>query len=245
MEYVLSRPNLIKWIQTMAPRARRIVSICTGAFSLAEAGILDGKRATTHWLRVEEFSRRYPEVIVEADSIFVVDGNIYTSAGITAGMDLALHLVEEDWGPEVALDIARTWLLYVKRPGGQSQFSVLLPKKGTERANISDLQAWIMDHLTTDLSVTALASRLAMSPRHFARVFQKETGVTPAKFVETVRIEAARKWLEESSRPIEIIANECGMGDAERLRRSFIRRLGVNPSDYRRRFERRDESNLH
>ena len=245
MEHVLNRPALIKWVQNMAARARRVVSVCTGAFLLAEAGLLNGKRVTTHWLRADEFAQRYPETIVEPDSIFVNDGNVYTSAGITSGMDLALHLVEQDWGSEVALTIARNWLLYVKRPGGQSQFSALLPTKASERVTISNLQSWIMENLNADLSVAGLAEKLSMSPRHFARVFQKETGVTPAKYVETVRIEAARRWLEESSQSIEIIADECGMGDSERLRRSFIRRLGVNPSDYRRRFELGKQENLH
>lgn len=238
MESVIARPNLISWIKTIASRARRVVSVCTGAFLLGEAGLLDGKRVTTHWRWIDEFSQRYPKAIVEANSIFVNDGKIYTSAGITAGMDLALHLVEQDWGADVALNIARHWLLYVKRPGGQSQFSALLPTKSTERLSIADLQSWIMDNLSADLSVAELAGRLSMSPRNFARVFQNETGGTPAKFVETVRIETARRWLEESSRSIELIATECGMGDTERLRRCFIRRLGVNPSDYRRRFER-------
>ena len=240
MEQAISNPTIIKWIQDMASRARRVVSICTGAFLLGEAGLLRGRRVTTHWRFVDELARRYPEVVVEPDSIFTTDGNLFTSAGITSGMDLALHLVTEDWGAERALLIARDWLLYTKRPGGQSQFSVLLPTKGTERETIAELQSWIIDNLNADLSVSALADRLSMSPRNFARVFQTETGTTPAKFVETVRIEAARRWLEQSSQSIETIADECGMGDSERLRRSFIRRLGVNPSDYRRRFENRN-----
>ena len=221
------------------------MSICTGAFLLAEAGLLNGKRATTHWSRVKEFGQRYPQVTLETDSIFVNDGNIYSSAGITSGMDLALHLVEADWGADVALTIAKNWLLYVKRPGGQSQFSALLPDKACERLTIAELQSWIMENLGADLSVAKLAERVSMSPRHFARVFQSETGVTPAKYVEIVRIEATRRWLEGSSRSIELIADECGLGDSERLRRSFIRRLGVNPSDYRRRFERQKSSNIH
>jgi transcriptional regulator GlxA family with amidase domain len=240
MEPALQRPALIKWIQHMASRARRVVSICTGAFLLGEAGLLQGRRVTTHWRFTEKLAQRYEDVVVEADSIFTSDGNLYTSAGITSGMDLALHLVTEDWGSERALLIARDWLLYTKRPGGQSQFSALLPEKGSERETITGLQSWIMENLDADLSVTALAARLSMSPRHFARVFHSETGSTPAKFVETVRIEAARRWLEQSSQSIESIADECGMGDSERLRRSFIRRLGVNPSDYRRRFENRN-----
>ncbi len=245
MDHVINKPRLVSWIQTMAARARRVVSVCTGAFLLAEAGLLDGRRVTTHWSRAEEFAMRYPELQVEVDSIFVRDGKFFTSAGITAGMDLALHLVEADRGPDVALTIARNWLLYVKRPGGQSQFSALLPTRATERVTITGLQSWIMENLNADLTVKALAEHVSMSPRHFARVFQKETGVTPAKFVETVRIEAARRWLEESSYSMEVIADECGMGDSERLRRSFIRRLGVNPSDYRRRFERNVDQNLY
>ena len=245
MEDTLNRPELINWIQNVARRARRVISICTGAFLLGEAGILKGKRVTTHWRYIEELTLRYPDVVVEPDSLFVTDGNVYTSAGITSGMDLALHLVEEDWGSEAALTIARNWLLYAKRPGGQSQFSALLPKKSSERESIASLQDWIMENLNADLSVATLAARLSMSPRHFARVFQSETGVTPAKYVETVRIEAARRWLEESSWSVETIADECGMRDSERLRRSFIRRLGVNPSDYRRRFEAGRERNVH
>ena len=242
MEAAINSPELIKWIQKTSRRARRVVSICTGAFLLGEAGLLKGRRVTTHWRFVEALATRYPDVVVEPDSIFTSDDNLYTSAGITSGMDLALQLVAEDWGAERALLIARDWLLYAKRPGGQSQFSALLPNKGSERETISELQSWIIDNLNADLSVTALAERLSMSPRNFARVFQTETGTTPAKFVETVRIEAARRWLEQGSQSIESIADECGMGDSERLRRSFIRRLGVNPSDYRRRFE---NQNLH
>ena len=238
-ELALERPQLINWIRRTAKRARRVVSICTGAFLLAEAGLLQGRRATAHWRCVDEFAERYPDVTVEPDSIFIGDGNIYTSAGITAGTDLALHLVEQDWGAGKALDIARMWLLYAKRPGGQSQFSALLPAKASERVAIADLQAWIINHVDADLSVPALAKYVAMSPRNFARVFQAETGVTPAKFVETVRIEAARRRLEATAQSIEFIADACGMGDRERLRRSFIRRLGVTPSDYRRRFEQR------
>lgn len=235
----LERHALIQWIKQTAKRVRRVVSVCTGAFLLAEAGLLNGKRATTHWMYLDEFMQRYPQVTVEPDSIFVADGNTYTSAGITSGMDLSLHLVEKDWGRDIALYIARMWLLYTKRPGGQSQFSAFLPKKSIGRESIAELQSWIMDNLNADLSVNALAARLSMSPRNFARVFQNETGITPAKFVESVRIEAARRWLEESPQSIEAIADECGMGDSERMRRSFIRRLGVNPRDYRRCFERK------
>lgn len=244
MEEIVRRKPVLRWLRAAAKKARRVVSICTGAFLLAEAGLLDGKRVTTHWRHVEALARRYPSVQFEEDAIYVNDGKIFTSAGITAGMDLALHMVEQDYGAEVALDIARTWLLYVKRPGGQSQFSALLPRQSGERKNISELQSWIMENLTADLTVNALADRLAMSPRHFARVFLQETGITPARYVETVRLEAARRWLEESNLPLEYIADECGMGDSERLRRSFIRHLGVNPSDYRKCFARHRHQNL-
>lgn len=235
-------PHLIAWLRRTAARARRVVSVCTGAFLLAEAGLLDGRRATTHWSRLGEFAARYPKVAVQPDAIFVDDGRYFTSAGITAGMDLALHLVERDHGAQRALEVARYWLIYARRPGGQSQFSALLPDKAPERVGIAELQAWVLAHLDADLGVEALAARLTMSPRHFARVFQRETGMTPARYVETARLEAARRWLEQGSRSVERIAADAGMRDAERLRRSFLRRLGVNPSDYRRRFAVRGRS---
>jgi transcriptional regulator GlxA family with amidase domain len=235
----------IAWIRRTAERARRIVSVCTGAFLLAEAGVLDGRRATTHWAYVEDFAARYPAVQVEPDAIFVVDEPCYTSAGITAGMDLALHLVERDHGAARALAVARYWLIYARRPGGQSQFSPLLPARAVERRSIADLQAWILANLRADLSVEALAARLAMSPRHFARVFRAETGMTPARFVETARVEAARRWLESGTSSIDRVAADSGMGDSERLRRSFVRRLGVNPRDYRSRFAGPDDGLAH
>ncbi len=227
----------IAWLRRAARRARRVVGICTGAFLLARAGLLDGRRATTHWRHVDALADGYPQVQVEPDAIFVEDGNVYTSAGITAGMDLALHLVERDCGAGRALAIARDWLLYVKRPGGQSQFSALLPECDARHAGIGELCAWIVAHPEAAHGVEALAARVAMSPRHFARVFRAETGMTPARFVETVRLETARRWLEQGTRSLERVARLSGLRDPEHLRRAFVRRLGVSPSDYRDRFE--------
>lgn len=227
---------LLDWLRHMAPRVRRLGSICTGALVLASAGLLDGKRATTHWASCHALAERHPAVRVDADAIYVRDGAVYTSAGVTAGMDLALALVEEDWGRELALAVARWLVMFVKRPGGQSQFSVQLAAQSAERPPIRALQDWILAHLGADLSVPALAARAAMSARNFARVFLADTGMTPAAFVETARLEAARRELEDSALPIETVASRAGFGNPERLRRAFQRRLGVSPQDYRRRF---------
>jgi transcriptional regulator GlxA family with amidase domain len=220
----------------MAPNVRRIGSVCSGAFILAEAGLLDGRRATTHWGWCKELAQRYPRVKVDPDPIFVRDGSIYTSAGVTAGMDLALALVEEDHGRELALRVARQLVLFLRRPGGQSQFSAQLAVQAADREPLRELQAWIADHLNQDLSVEALADRVAMSPRNFARVFSREVGVTPARFVEQARVEAARRRLEESAHGVDAIASQCGFGTAESMRRAFLRRLHVPPSAYRHRF---------
>jgi len=227
---------LLRWLRRMAPRVRRLGSVCTGAFVLAEAGLLDGRRATTHWRSCASLARRYPQITVDADPIFVRDGNIYTSAGVTAGMDLALALVEEDHGSDVALHVARELVLFLRRPGGQSQFSAQLAVQVADREPLRELQAWIADHLDHDLSIPALAARVAMSERNFARVFTREVGVTPARFVETARIEAARRRLEESNHGVEAVAAQCGFGTAESMRRTFVRRLHVPPSTYRHRF---------
>lgn len=228
---------LSRWLNRAALRARRLVSVCTGALLLAEAGLLDGKRATTHWAYAERLAQLYPKVTVEPDPIFIRDGEVYTSAGVTAGMDLALALLEEDLGREMALTVARHLVLFLKRPGGQSQFSVQLSSQWTEHEPLRELQGWALDHLGADLCVEALARRACMSPRNFARVFRREVGVTAARFVERARVEEARRRLVDTRSSIERIAEECGFGTAETLRRVFLRRLQVAPSEYRGRFQ--------
>jgi transcriptional regulator GlxA family with amidase domain len=227
---------LLGWLRRMAPRVRRLASVCSGAFILAEAGLLDGRRATTHWAWCQALAERHPRITVDPDPIFVRDGHVYTSAGVTAGMDLALALVEEDEGRELALEVARGLVLFLRRPGGQSQFSAQLAVQAADREPIRDLQTWMTDHPDHDLSVPALAHRVAMSPRNFARVFAAEVGTTPARFVETLRVEAARRRLEESSHGVEMVAAQCGFGSAESMRKAFLRRLRVAPSAYRSRF---------
>jgi transcriptional regulator GlxA family with amidase domain len=227
---------LLAWLRRMAPRVRRLGAVCTGTFVLAEAGLLEGRRATTHWAWCSALAERYPGVTVDADPIFIRDGNVYTSAGVTAGMDLALALVEEDHGREVALQVARQLVLFLRRPGGQSQFSAQLATQAADRQPLRELQTWIVEHPGTHLSVPTLARRVAMSPRNFARVFTREVGTTPARFVETVRVEAARRRLEESTHGIDAVAAACGFGTAEAMRRAFLRRLHVPPSAYRSRF---------
>jgi transcriptional regulator GlxA family with amidase domain len=229
---------LIAWLREAAGRARRVASVCTGALLLAKGGLLDGRRATTHWASCAELAARYPAVTVEPDPIFVRDGNVATSAGVTAGMDLALALVEEDLGRDVALSAARWLVLFLKRPGGQSQFSAQLAAQTAERAPLRELQAWIPDHLDRDLSVPALARRSAMSERNFARAFRRETGMTPAAYVEAARVESARMALETGDLPVENVARQSGFGTVETMRRAFRRRVGVSPVDYRTRFRR-------
>ena len=234
----VSDPALIAWLRQTAPRVRRLASVCSGAFLLAEAGLLDGRRATTHWASCAELARRYPRVQVDPDPIFVRDGDVYTSAGVTSGMDLALALVEEDHGRELALAVARWLVLFLKRPGGQSQFSAQLAGQLASRQPLQELQAFIVENVGADLSVAALAARAGMSPRNFARVFTREVGVTPARFVETARVEAARRQLEDDGgQGVESVAAACGFGSAETLRRAFLRTLRVGPKDYRSRFQ--------
>ena len=232
----LADPALMRGVARLATDARRVTSVCSGAFVLAEAGLLDGRRATTHWSRCDELAARYPRVRVEPDPIFTRDGNVFTSAGVTAGMDLALALVTDDLGRHVALDVARHLVLFLQRPGTQSQFSVQLAGQLADRDEIRALQQWIADHPDGDCSVDALARRVAMSPRHLARVFTEGVGVTPARYVEQVRLEAARRRLEESTQSIDHVAAGCGFGTAETMRRAFVRHLGVSPAAYRARF---------
>ena len=228
--------RLLDWLRRMAPRVRRFGSICTGAFVLAAAGLLDGRRATTHWRHCTRLADEYPGVTVEPDALHIHDGDVYTSAGVTAGIDLALALVEEDCGRRMALTTARDIVAFLKRPGGQSQFSTHLAAQTSEETPLGDLQDWILGNLGANLSVDALAERAAMSPRTFARTFVTETGTTPAKFVERARIDAARRALEDSTDPVTVIADRCGFGHAENMRRVFQRQLNVAPQDYRRRF---------
>jgi transcriptional regulator GlxA family with amidase domain len=229
-------PAEVERVAALAQKARRVASVCTGAYVLAAAGLLDGRRATTHWAFCADLQRRHPSVAVERDPIFVVDGPLRTSAGVTAGMDLALALVEEDLGPRVALEVARRLVLFVKRPGGQAQFSAQLAAQSAARAPLRDLQAWMTDHLDQDLSVPALAARACMSERTFARAFKAEAGMTPAVYVEALRVERARLALESGGEPIGAVARRCGFGTVETLRRAFARRLGVSPGAYRDRF---------
>jgi transcriptional regulator GlxA family with amidase domain len=235
VDCILCDSALQDWVKAMATRVNRLASVCTGAFLLAESGLLDGLRATSHWDYCDRLAQDYPSVTVEPDRIFVRDGFISTSGGITSGIDLALSMVEEDWGGELALLVARYLVMFLKRPGGQSQFSAYLTSEAT-RPELKDLQAWIMLHLVEDLRVETLAERMCMSPRNFARLFLTETGMTPAKFVEMARIDAARHYLGSTKLSIEVVADKSGFADPERMRRAFVRQLGVNPQSYRERF---------
>ena len=231
--------ELIGWLRGAAGRSRRITSVCTGALLLARAGLLDGRRATTHWAWCDHLAEAHPAVQVEPEPIFVRDGNVATSAGVTAGMDLALVLVEEDHGPELSLAVARWLVLFLRRPGGQAQFSAQLVSQTAERGPLRELQGWIPDHLGEDLTVPALARRASMSERNFARAFRRETGMTPAAYVEAARVERARIALESGDLSVEALALQVGFGTVETLRRAFRRRVGVSPSDYRSRFRPR------
>ena len=229
-------PEAVRWLKRTSPRIRRVGSVCTGAMLLARAGLLDGRRATTHWNWCQTLIKRAPRTRVETDPIFVRDENVYTSAGVTAGMDLALALVEEDHGSRLALQVARNLVLYLRRPGGQSQFSAALSLQLTDRKPLRELEAWVLDNLQKPLTVPLLAERVAMSPRNFARIFTKEMKTTPAKFVERLRVEAARRRLEESHNSMEIIAGECGFGNVNSMRNVFQRAMKIAPGQYRRHF---------
>jgi len=228
--------RLVAWVRRASRRARRVASVCTGAFLLAEAGLLDGRRATTHWVVSDALQRRFPSVRVERDPIFVRDGNVFTSAGITAGLDLALELVEEDFGRELALMVARWLVMFLHRPGGQSQFSVQLSAQLAERNSLREIQAWIADHPDGELSVPTLARRARMSARNFARAFRQEIGVTPGAYVEAQRVEGARRLLETTANNSAEVATACGFARVETMHRAFRRVLGVAPGQYRRHF---------
>jgi len=227
---------LLAWLQEIAVHVRRLGSVCTGAFLLAKAGLLDGRNATTHWAYAHELASRYPQVTVDSNPIWVQDGNVYTSAGVTTGMDLALGFVEQDHGSEVALAVARSLVLFLRRPGGQAQFSVSLSTQAARKSSLFELQVWMADNLDRELSVETLAARTAMSSRNFARSFVREFGITPARYVEQLRLEAARRRLEETEMSFEEIASACGFGSAEIMRRAFLRCLGIPPARYRDHF---------
>ena len=229
-------PGFNTWLAKAAGKSRRVAGLCTGAFLLGQAGLLEGRRATTHWAFCDELRRQFPNTLVDANPIFVRDDHIYTSAGAMAGMDLVLALVEEDLGPEVARQVARFLVLFLRRPGGQSQFSTQLQTQFAQRKPVREVQDWIGDNLDADLSVEALARRAAMSDRNFRRVFAREVGIGPAKYVERARVEAAQRRLEETADGTEAVAAVCGFASAEQMRCAFLRVLGVGPAVYRSRF---------
>jgi transcriptional regulator GlxA family with amidase domain len=234
--------RLVRWVERTAGRSRRVASVCTGAYMLAAAGLLDGRRAATHWAAVDDLARRHPAISVDRESIYVRDGNVWTSAGVTAGMDLALALVEDDLGRDIALEVARWLVVFVKRPGGQSQFSSHLRAQVADRAPLRELQEWMAANIHLDLSVPSLAARASMSERNFARAFGKEVGMTPGAYVEALRVDHARLRLESTGQKLEAVAEQCGFGTVETMRRAFHRRLGVSPNDYRSKFQSRKES---
>jgi transcriptional regulator GlxA family with amidase domain len=228
---------MTNWLREAAPRARRHGSICTGAFLLAASNLLDGKRVTTHWALASTFSRNYPSTRLEIDSIFVRDGRTYTSAGISAGIDLALALIEEDHGRTFALRIARSLVVFLKRPGGQSQFSAHLQAQFSSVPAVRTAQEWALAHLSEDLSARALAARVGMSERNFRRLFVAELQETPREYVERIRLDEARRQIEDTDLPTQAVARRCGFGTVNNLRRAFVRRFGVTPQWYRTRFQ--------
>ncbi len=235
VEAAAADPALVGWVRARALGSRRFASVCTGAFLLATTGLLDGRRAATHWSHCAELARRFPAVRVEPDPIFVRDGAAWTSAGVTAGIDLALALVEQDLGRAAALAVARQLVVFLKRPGGQAQFSATLALQG-EQDRFDALHGWIGAHLAADLSLPALAGEAGMSERSFSRRYVEATGCTPARAVERLRVEAARHLLSDSRLPVKRVAQRCGFGSEETMRRSFLRLLEATPQDYRARF---------
>ncbi|BDH06665.1 GlxA family transcriptional regulator [Streptomyces seoulensis] len=229
-------PALVEWLRDHGPGATRLVSVCTGALLLAAAGLLDGRRATTHWAHCERLAREHPAVTVEPEPIYVRDGHVATSAGVTSGIDLALALVEEDLDRQVALTVARHLVVFLRRPGNQAQFSAQLAAQTASREPLREVQRWITEHPDADLSVDALAARARLSPRHFARAFTAETGTTPGRHVDRVRLEHARRLLEDTSASVEEVARASGYGTPESMRRAFLKALGTAPAEYRRRF---------
>ncbi|MEW6435805.1 MAG: helix-turn-helix domain-containing protein [Pseudomonadota bacterium] len=231
-------PALIAWLRAVAIGARRYGSVCSGAFLLAAAGLLDGRRVTTHWAVAGRLAARYPAVTVDEDAIHVRDGRLRTAAGVTAGLDLALALVEEDLGRDIAMKVASQLVMFFKRPGGQRQFSRKGATVPAGRSALQELQRWVIANPARDHSVTELAKRAELSPRHFARLFHGEVGVTPAVWVESIRIAAARQMLESGREAPKQVAARCGFADADTLRRAFSRHVGVTPAEYRKRYAR-------
>jgi transcriptional regulator GlxA family with amidase domain len=227
---------VLREVRRLARSARRVTSVCTGAFILAASGLLDGKRATTHWARCAQLARRFPKVQVDDAPIYVRDGETWTSAGVTAGIDLALALVEQDLGHTVANQVARRLVVFVRRAGGQAQFSAQLSAQTAESVPLRELLAFIIEHPEGALDVPSMAARVGMSVRHFSRSFQAETGVSPAAYVERVRVETARRLLEQSARSVDEVASAAGFGTSAALRRAFARKVSLNPREYRARF---------
>ena len=228
---------LVQWVRRHAASCRRVCSVCVGSFLLAAAGVLDGRRAATHWMHAPLLATRHPRVTVEPDAIFVRDGMVWSSAGVTTGIDLALALIQQDAGRELAIRVARILVVYLRRSGGQSQYSALLAAQAeSESETFSDLERWISEHLTSDLKVEALAEQAHMSPRNFARAYAAKRGRTPAKAVEAIRVDAARRRLEETDERVESIAQVCGFSSEEQMRCAFLRNMKIPPREYRRRF---------
>jgi transcriptional regulator GlxA family with amidase domain len=226
-------PALFAWLKTMAARSRRLGAVCAASLLLAEAGLLNGRRATAHWKFGEELAARYPHVRVEHEPLWVKDGNIYTSAGLSAGIDLALAWAEEDCGAGLAHEAARELVLFLRRPGGQPQLSISLASQSSEMTSIRELQIWIAEHLETRLSVEDLATHVSMSVRNFERVFTREVGTTPSQYVLQARVEAARRCLERTDQSLKQVASNTGFATVDGMRRAFVRLLGITPGRYR------------
>jgi len=228
--------NVLEWISGQAKTVRRICSVCTGSFFLAEAGLLNGKKATTHWEKCDVLNTLHPAIIVDNNPIFIKDGNVYTSAGISSGMDLALALIEEDFDKSLALEVARQMVLYLKRPGSQSQYSSVLTHQNADYQPIQKICNLISEHLHENLTIENLSAEISMSPRNFARVFVREIGITPAKYIDKLRIETACRYLVDTRLSLKEIANMCGMGSPDNMRKIFLKHIKISPADYRRNF---------
>jgi transcriptional regulator GlxA family with amidase domain len=236
--------EFVSWIAEAGGRSRRVASICTGAFLLAAAGLLDGKEAVTHWRFCDQLAKEFPKVKVRPEPIFLRDGSVYTSAGITAGIDLSLSLVEEDHGHQAALDVARFLVMFLVRPGGQAQFSHMLSRQAVTSQPLRELQVWMLENLQADLSVDSLADRIGMSARHFTRICLKETKMNPGQFVDRMRVEAAQQLIDSSTMGLKEIADQCGFATADSMRRVFLRVLGVTAGEYTKRFKSTTDESL-